>query len=345
MPEVSVIVATRNRARRLDRMLRCLERQKLNKQDFEVLVVDNGSCDDTSSVLNQRTKEISLVPLFEAIPGKSHALNQAIRVATGKLLVFTDDDVTFSPEWVLEYRRAYLDYPAATVFCGPIRPHFPPATPPWLRSHPAGDVFFGRFVPGQHKAELSSLLLPCGANFAVRTLALGDIRFRTDLGPGLAHGALYEEDTAFLRVLRQKGGLFMFLPAARVVHHIDAGATKFAFVFEKAFQYGRGKAVAHGQFYSFREESNRLDTVCTRGSRSEFELGLSLHFYLGQLYQFTILKDSRFAGQLTAKLLRLGIRLNEHLLCPSARAVYLDVLENSLAGSMCGVLRSKASHN
>jgi len=63
-PDISVIVATRNRARRLERMLLSLEEQTLEGRSCQLIVIDKGSADDTQSVLKRGWKGFTLVPLY-----------------------------------------------------------------------------------------------------------------------------------------------------------------------------------------------------------------------------------------------------------------------------------------
>src|SRR5439155_21227090 len=81
---ISVIVATYNRAALLNECLDHLRRQRFEPGD-ELIVVDNGSTDDTFAVI-KRHQCVSTVPLRhleETTPGKSHALGRAIAVASG----------------------------------------------------------------------------------------------------------------------------------------------------------------------------------------------------------------------------------------------------------------------
>jgi glycosyltransferase involved in cell wall biosynthesis len=107
--KLSVIVATRNRAH----VLRpCLESiavavTKAAPLDAEIVLVDNGSQDNTSAVAEQWASSAA-VPLrlvYEPTPGLAVAHNRALRTAQGELLAFTDDDCRLTPEYVTDLLR------------------------------------------------------------------------------------------------------------------------------------------------------------------------------------------------------------------------------------------------
>ena len=100
---ISVIIATRDRAPLLKGTLDALRNQVSPGCPVEVLVVDNGSIDDTRAVVEAAHREstIPVIYLSESRPGKSHALNAAVAHARGDLLAFTDDDVLPSRSWSL----------------------------------------------------------------------------------------------------------------------------------------------------------------------------------------------------------------------------------------------------
>ena len=102
-PLVSVVFATHNRAERLRALLRSLERQELNGTPFEVVVVDDGSTDDTPQVLEeaQRTSPLPLRTLrLDPGRGPAAARNAGWRAAAGTLVAFTDDDCVATPQWL-----------------------------------------------------------------------------------------------------------------------------------------------------------------------------------------------------------------------------------------------------
>jgi glycosyltransferase involved in cell wall biosynthesis len=101
-PEISVVVATCNRANLLARLVTALERQR-GAPRFEVVVVDDGSTDDTPAVLDRLASDTLLD--FRSIRidrngGVAAARNVGWRSTQGALVAFTDDDCEPQPEWL-----------------------------------------------------------------------------------------------------------------------------------------------------------------------------------------------------------------------------------------------------
>jgi glycosyltransferase involved in cell wall biosynthesis len=99
-PQVSVVVATRNRAPRLAALLESLRAQTLPASRFEVIVCDDGSTDDTPLVMTS-PEGLNLVPLrHDVSEGPARARNAGVRAARGVLVAFIDDDCVASPRWL-----------------------------------------------------------------------------------------------------------------------------------------------------------------------------------------------------------------------------------------------------
>jgi glycosyltransferase involved in cell wall biosynthesis len=102
-PLVSVVVATRNRPQRLERLLAGLRAQSLGPERFEVIAVADSAGDETLSILaDARTREqFSLrVVQHQRRRGPGAARNAGWRVARAPLVAFTDDDCIPAPGWL-----------------------------------------------------------------------------------------------------------------------------------------------------------------------------------------------------------------------------------------------------
>jgi GT2 family glycosyltransferase len=104
-PRVSVVCSTYGRAALLPRLVRALARQTMPPDDIEVLIVDNGSEDETWEVLQRLALEapFTLRTLRHARNrGAGGGRNTGWRAATAPIVAFTDDDCAPAPAWLEE---------------------------------------------------------------------------------------------------------------------------------------------------------------------------------------------------------------------------------------------------
>jgi chlorobactene glucosyltransferase len=113
LPSVSVIVPARNEERQIEACVQMLLAQR--HSDFEVIVVDDQSTDETPSILRRLAlmDERLTIVSGEALPagwvGKPWALVQGARVARGSWLLFTDADTFHSPRSVASVQRCAME--------------------------------------------------------------------------------------------------------------------------------------------------------------------------------------------------------------------------------------------
>src|SRR5688572_25410372 len=118
MPKtISIIIPTFNRC---EILLRCLSH--LNNQsvkDFEVIVVDDGSTDQTKQAVSEFQSNFKLCLITQVNQGPAAARNTGASAATGDTLLFLDDDLFATPDLVLQHRLSQENYPDCIVY-GPI---------------------------------------------------------------------------------------------------------------------------------------------------------------------------------------------------------------------------------
>jgi glycosyltransferase involved in cell wall biosynthesis len=219
---ISIIIATYNREHLLDDCLSHLAKQRFAQGD-EVIVVDNGSTDDTPVVIARHAQrfEVPLHHLEERQPGKSHALASAVVAARGDVLAFTDDDVNVDAGWLDAIRTAMAGTMA--LVGGPVAPRWEHRPPPWLEAAAAG---YGRLTAplallnyGPRALDLGARTA-LGANLAVRRDVFGSVGgFSPHLGK-LRGTLLSGEDHDLCRRVQAAGFRAMYCPDVRVRHWV-----------------------------------------------------------------------------------------------------------------------------
>ena len=237
MIDCSVLLATRDRQRSLDRTLASLERQIAPGITWDVLVADNGSTDDTIASLARWSERLPLRWAVEPIPGKNRALNRVLGQTRGRLLLFTDDDVVLAPGWIAAHAAAAARWPDHDIFGGVIRPLFPVPHPSWVTQEPFRSILFAAYEHGTR--EQPTTHLPFGPNYAVRAPMLVSTGFDAAVGPNGAEYAMGGE-TELLRRLTQLGARTVYVPSAIVEHVVRPEQLTHTFVAARAGRFGRG---------------------------------------------------------------------------------------------------------
>jgi glycosyltransferase involved in cell wall biosynthesis len=119
MPTLSVVIPTRDRSETLEQTLKRLEGQ-IRETDTELLVVDDGSSDDTVDAFHRwiKTHDINARLLRQPARGPAAARNAGIAAAKGTLLLFLGDDIYPAPGLLhrhLEHHRRYPDWHVALL--------------------------------------------------------------------------------------------------------------------------------------------------------------------------------------------------------------------------------------
>jgi glucosyl-dolichyl phosphate glucuronosyltransferase len=150
---VSIIIPTLNRARLLKRTLFSLF-QQLGEVDFEVIVVDNGSGDDTKQVVESyQASEPRLTYIFDDRPGLLVGRNVGAHRAKGSILSFIDDDVIVPPCWIEGIGEVFRDE-QVHLATGNNYPFFEATAPEWI-----GKMWQSYGSSGRYLYQLSLLEL------------------------------------------------------------------------------------------------------------------------------------------------------------------------------------------
>jgi glucosyl-dolichyl phosphate glucuronosyltransferase len=218
---VTVAICTWNRAKLLDQTLAEMRRLVIPQGlEWELVVVNNNSTDDTEEVLSRHAPYLPLCRLVEPKQGLSNARNCAVANAKGDWIVWTDDDVLVTPEWLCSFAGTAQRYPHAAAIGGPILPWFPIAPDPVLSE--AFPIFRGGYCNvnyGPEERELRPTEDIFGANMAYQKREANGVVFDVRLGPrGKSPGVF--DDTAYLKAVRANGGVALWSPKMVVRHYV-----------------------------------------------------------------------------------------------------------------------------
>lgn len=222
--KVSAIICTRNRAASLERTLQTMVKLDLEGiAEFELVVVDNGSSDATSSIIESFKADAPFPVHYvsELRPGLSAARNSGLALASGALILFTDDDCLVPANWA-QVGVGLLELEPLQVIGGRVDLHNPAHLQVSIRTGLAGktaspvEVFgfviganmgFGRAVVD--KIGLFDVRLGAGTplhaaedtEFAYRALINGiPVRYDPSLVVRHDHGRTEQSD--FYRIIR-----------------------------------------------------------------------------------------------------------------------------------------------
>jgi glycosyltransferase involved in cell wall biosynthesis len=247
---LTVLLATRNRSQILHDVLRSFSHLEAPPAGWKLVVVDNGSTDETAQVIASFNDRLPLHSRYEPKLGKNFALNTGLEIVEGDLVVFTDDDVFPHTDWLVQLRKAadaHLNY---SMLSGVIFPRWEAPPPRWIEwvdpsdigqrreGHPLGPVYT-LTDPAQKEGPLPPYMV-FGPNMAIRTnIFESGMRFDPAIGPRGANYPMGGETELVMRISR-KGHKAWHVSGAVVEHLIRKEQLQKAWILERGVRWGRG---------------------------------------------------------------------------------------------------------
>jgi len=264
-PIFSVIVATRNRRQSLGRFLDAL--RALPKQpSWELIIVNNASIDGTARLLSSGVQDLPIVVIKEDLPGKSRALNSALKHARGEILLFTDDDVVPDRNWLTALYKGSLEYPSANVFGGRIVVDHK-RIPRWIaKSYNLKTILTSEQDLGSDIRWFAEDQYPMGPNLAVRRRLIdqGSAAWPLNLGPGTKI-PVGDERAFLMQVSHPESQDRLYIPDSIVRHQLKGRQLGFVSALTRSFLggYAAGLVTRTG-VHSKRKKKGALATAWQR---------------------------------------------------------------------------------
>ncbi|HZU71102.1 MAG TPA: glycosyltransferase [Ktedonobacteraceae bacterium] len=260
-PYFSVILCTYNRRNLVLTTLASLRRQTLAYDEFEVIVIDNGSGDGTLNAVRAyvdagaRTKQSPdhswrVQCLVEPQNGLAYARNTGLLAASGEIAVFLDDDAVADPYFLARLRAAY-EATGACAIGARVELRWEAKRPHWL----CDDMLemLGYFAPASERVQLAETQNFSGCGFSVKIEALRAAGNFTPFLSKRMHLPGDAEVADLCRRLRSAGCTLWYEPEAVVMHRVTAPRLVRAFFTGRAYWQGRSEVLAHYRDASYRK--------------------------------------------------------------------------------------------
>lgn len=219
-PRVSVIVCTHNGARTLDECLDGFDR--LDYPDYEVLVVDDGSTDDSRAMAERRGHTL----LATDRRGLSAARNVGLAAATGDIVAYIDDDASPDQHWLKHLVRTFASGDYAAVGGPNVPPPGGTFTADCVAASPGGP---NHVLISDHEAEH----VP-GCNMAFRRRQL------VEIGGFDETFRIAGDDVDVCWRIQEQGWRIGFSPGAVVLHHRRDSVRAYL---RQQYEYGKAEGL------------------------------------------------------------------------------------------------------
>ncbi|MEO8209169.1 MAG: glycosyltransferase [bacterium] len=134
----SIIITTFNRANILPMCLDSLINQNYFKSDYEIIIVNNNSTDETGEVSRkyiEKNPDINIKYYFVSKPGQVYARQRGILAAQNEILSFTDDDGILDSNWLNEIAKVFLMNNDVAGVAGKIKIKWDETPPEWIHEY------------------------------------------------------------------------------------------------------------------------------------------------------------------------------------------------------------------
>jgi glucosyl-dolichyl phosphate glucuronosyltransferase len=240
--EITVLMASRNGEHVLPRTLGGYRETAVPSVGWKIVIVDNGSTDSTSKIIDSYKRHLPIEVLQQSLPGKNRALNTGLAAVEGRLVVVTDDDAIPHPSLLTAWEKVLDTKQDYGLFGGSIEPLFELPPPKWLvesKLHFAL-MFSQRDLP-EGPINAGDIY---GPNMAIRASIFDrGFRFDENIGPNACDSDYpMGGESEFCHRVASSRVKCWFASEARVSHLVrPAQLTRPAWA-KRAYRCGRGRA-------------------------------------------------------------------------------------------------------
>lgn len=207
---------------------------------WELIIVDNACREETLSLVDKYKDKLPIVFLKQPKPGKNNALNMALPLIKGDLVMFTDNDIIPPKDIIDVYVEAANEYPDFSIFSGKILPDI--VLPDWIDQnfHRVRSAL-GICEKGDTTQSIPVVDVWGGNMMLRRSIFSHGFTFNVAVGPSGANYIMGSETELLLR-LKAAGYKALYVTNSKVFHQIRMEQLSLSWLKSRAFRSGKGAA-------------------------------------------------------------------------------------------------------
>jgi glycosyltransferase involved in cell wall biosynthesis len=242
--KITIIVCTYKRPKHLKKTLLSLIQQTIPLSEFEILVIDNDSKDETNKVVTRISAQHPAANIryhLEKRKGLSYARNKGIDLSKADIVAFIDDDAIADKRWAEELLKIYEKHKNAFAVGGKVLPIWERTKPEWLK-----DDYLRNLSLVDWGNEVRPLTWPeriIGTNASFRTEIFQIVsNFNTSLGRQ-GKNLIGNEDTEIQERIISSGKAIYYTPNAIVHHLVPLERMTKSYFYARSCGNGKSKAL------------------------------------------------------------------------------------------------------
>ncbi len=218
--KISAVICTYNRDQFIGDALESLSLQTLTPTQFEIIIVNNNSTDNTEKISLNFIKshpELDCKYVMETNQGLSFARNRGIQQAKYEIISYIDDDAFAKPDFLKQLFDYFNEHPEIAGIGGKVIPRYEITEPDWMNKWLYG--FVTKVDHGEKIKKFSGNQYPAGCNMTYRKNLLEKVG-------GFNNKLKWRADDKYIYFqIRKLSDEVIYLPQACVEHQIDADRT------------------------------------------------------------------------------------------------------------------------
>ncbi|WPP50494.1 glycosyltransferase [Catalinimonas niigatensis] len=276
-PILSIVICTYNREEFIDKTLHHLSKQSLPYADFEAIIVNNNSTDNTENICQefiQKHPEMQIKYYLEKQQGHSYARNRGIKESSGEYIAYIDDDAFVYPDFGSNIIRFFGEHPDVIAIGGKIIPVYQNGKPRWMSHYLLPLV--SALDMGKTTKPFQGRKFPVGANVTFRKAVFDRYgMFNVKLGR-IGSGLMGGDEKEMIYRMKKNNESIYYVPDVVVEHVIPPKRLE--------MDYIRGLAEGVGKSEKNRLRGESIFSKLSRALEELIKIGGTLILFL--LYTF-----------------------------------------------------------